>query len=374
MLAGHPISHAEFLGLYKGMTSSESWGNALFLLQELVMLLFVLGLLVRPYGLRVRDFILPGRFAYDARTAVKLMCFALLIILGVVLAITAVIYLMSGWLGSNPAQAVDTYLNGLEQEARLILTPEIGWLRIILVVLVAPPIEEFLFRGCLYSALRQRLKPWSANLMSSSIFALSHSYLAFGLPNVFIIGVLGAYTYEKTRSLAPCILFHMFWNLFCAAPVQPMLWLVLLPGLVGLYFWSRALLPRTAAQGHSLWWQAYSGAFILVVILMFLMEPADWIEGLLEVPMAVGLVAYAWAKPWGTPFFWRTYGVVYTAWSLLDLVQEIAKPAAASEPVDYFRRAVLIGALFLLMVGPAFLVLWRLCHGTLDRNRRQATG
>jgi membrane protease YdiL (CAAX protease family) len=84
----------------------------------------------------------------------------------------------------------------------------------ILVVGVAPIAEEIFFRGFLFGGLRGRLSFWPAALISGIFFGAIHilggSWQAVVLLSVF--GTLLAFLYERTGSLGPPIIMHMFQN------------------------------------------------------------------------------------------------------------------------------------------------------------------
>jgi hypothetical protein len=86
-------------------------------------------------------------------------------------------------------------------------------------VVMAPVVEEFLFRGLLYATLRTRLGPAPAALASAAVFALAHGYGAVGFGAVLASGVLWALAYERTRSLLPALLAHAAGNLLTTAIV-----------------------------------------------------------------------------------------------------------------------------------------------------------
>lgn len=77
----------------------------------------------------------------------------------------------------------------------------------------APLIEELAFRGVLYATLRMTVGVWPAVGLSAGIFALVHGYGAAGFASVLWSGILWAVAYERTRSLLPAILGHVFNNL-----------------------------------------------------------------------------------------------------------------------------------------------------------------
>jgi membrane protease YdiL (CAAX protease family) len=84
---------------------------------------------------------------------------------------------------------------------------------------VAPVVEELLFRGVLYGTLRLRLAPLPATVVSAGLFALAHGYGVVGFASVFASGVLWAVAYERTRSLLPGMLTHAASNVQATAIV-----------------------------------------------------------------------------------------------------------------------------------------------------------
>jgi membrane protease YdiL (CAAX protease family) len=85
--------------------------------------------------------------------------------------------------------------------------------------ILAPVLEELLFRGVLYGTLRIRLAPAPATLVSAGLFALAHGYGAVGFASVLMSGVLWAVAYERTRSLLPGMLAHAINNVQATAIV-----------------------------------------------------------------------------------------------------------------------------------------------------------
>jgi len=77
--------------------------------------------------------------------------------------------------------------------------------------LVIPFAEELLFRGALYGGLRARLGPWPAAFLSALFFAILHESPTILLP-LFGLGVLLAWIYERTGSLAAPTLVHVLNN------------------------------------------------------------------------------------------------------------------------------------------------------------------
>lgn len=98
-------------------------------------------------------------------------------------------------------------------------TSATGWCWILMrfagVGVLAPAVEEMLFRGLLYASLRRRLGVTGALGVSLAAFMLYHPayYLApWRLAFVALAGICSALLLERTRSLTPCVAFHAAWN------------------------------------------------------------------------------------------------------------------------------------------------------------------
>ena len=79
------------------------------------------------------------------------------------------------------------------------------------VCLLGPLVEEVVFRGVLYAALRRR---WGAHwgvIVSGGCFAALHTNLVGFLP-IWLLGMTLAYLYETTGSLVPSITLHVVHN------------------------------------------------------------------------------------------------------------------------------------------------------------------
>jgi hypothetical protein len=76
--------------------------------------------------------------------------------------------------------------------------------------------EELIFRGYLFTTVRERL-PWiHAGGVTALLFALLHGgdpkISAAGLCNIFLLGLILAASRELTGSLWPGAVFHAVWN------------------------------------------------------------------------------------------------------------------------------------------------------------------
>ncbi len=96
----------------------------------------------------------------------------------------------------------------------------------IYVLIWAPIGEELLYRGYMYSRLREKYGVITANLVSSFFFGIRHAtHFLFLLPNyplvaamywvihAFVFGVLIAYAYEKSETLYVPMIIHFLFNI-----------------------------------------------------------------------------------------------------------------------------------------------------------------
>jgi membrane protease YdiL (CAAX protease family) len=114
----------------------------------------------------------------------------------------------TGWTGwvDEPAQSGRTWLWLVDS-----LNTIIG----------APVVEELVYRGVLYAALRARFSVVQAAVMSAVVFSGVHGYGLTASMDVMLSGFVYALTYEYTRSLAPCVLAHALHNLSAVAGPLP---------------------------------------------------------------------------------------------------------------------------------------------------------
>jgi membrane protease YdiL (CAAX protease family) len=78
-------------------------------------------------------------------------------------------------------------------------------------ILAAPVIEELLFRGFIQPAIRTNFGKLKAIFISGLLFATVHLN-AYVFLQIFILGLLLAYLFEKTGSLIAPISVHIFHN------------------------------------------------------------------------------------------------------------------------------------------------------------------
>lgn len=87
------------------------------------------------------------------------------------------------------------------------------WLLFLGGVVVAPVVEEIVFRGFVFSGLRQRYTPKKAGVISAGLFAVVH-FQPVNLIPILILGLIFAYLYHRSGSIWPAVIMHVMTNLF----------------------------------------------------------------------------------------------------------------------------------------------------------------
>jgi len=95
--------------------------------------------------------------------------------------------------------------------------------------IIVPVAEELLFRGIVFRWARRRFSFWPAALASSALFGLAHVWID-AIVAAGLMGLVLAWLYERSGSLAPAILMHQAFNLAIVAIALGIEWL----GRVGL--------------------------------------------------------------------------------------------------------------------------------------------
>lgn len=102
----------------------------------------------------------------------------------------------------------------LQDVVVIFLEPQSGWslfLLLLLAVVVAPLVEETLFRGILLPVLMKKMSPGAAIVISSAFFAVIHQHLPSFVP-LFVLAVVLAMLYIYSGSLWPSVILHAIFN------------------------------------------------------------------------------------------------------------------------------------------------------------------
>jgi uncharacterized protein len=85
---------------------------------------------------------------------------------------------------------------------------------IVAICVLAPVLEEMLFRGIILRSFLGQYPKWAAILGSAGLFGFAHMNL-YQYVGAVLIGVLLGWLYERSRSLLPCIALHAAYNTAC---------------------------------------------------------------------------------------------------------------------------------------------------------------
>jgi membrane protease YdiL (CAAX protease family) len=100
----------------------------------------------------------------------------------------------------------------LQEEVERIVGRRHGWVEtIVLAVVAAPVVEEMIFRGMLYPAVRQMAGRFVAIGVTSALFGVAHGQPAVWAP-LAVLGAVLAWLVESTGSVLPCIAAHAAFN------------------------------------------------------------------------------------------------------------------------------------------------------------------
>ncbi len=86
-----------------------------------------------------------------------------------------------------------------------------SWAGVLTICLLAPVVEELMFRGAITRELLRRYSPGVAIVVSGFFFGLIH-FNPVQSVYAFMLGLLLAWLYWRTRSLVPGIVFHVLNN------------------------------------------------------------------------------------------------------------------------------------------------------------------
>ena len=85
-----------------------------------------------------------------------------------------------------------------------------GWMMLTSIVL-APVLEEILFRGIVQDSLTEKLGPLRGTLIGACVFGIVH-IIPQQVINAFFVGIVLGFIYYRSGSLVPVILIHMINN------------------------------------------------------------------------------------------------------------------------------------------------------------------
>lgn len=184
----------------KGPGALEMLANVVFLLMVCVALLFYLRQIrglnpVALFGIR--------RVGFKGVIGWALACLIPLLFVVSGCNLVTIEWLKGFWPDLDLQDSVKLFLETGDLGTRVILA--------VSAVIVAPLVEETVFRGFVYGVVKRFTDPVFAAIASSALFALAHFHLGSAVPLfVLALGFVGAY--ERTGSLLVPMLMHALFN------------------------------------------------------------------------------------------------------------------------------------------------------------------
>lgn len=120
-------------------------------------------------------------------------------------------------------------------------------------VVMAPVLEEIVFRGLMYTRLKKGLPAIVAAVIASLAFGVAHGTIIWAI-YTFIFSMVLIWVFEKFQSLMACIMLHMVYNLSgMALSLIPdteagmiLIWVLFAAGIAGVYAAYRMIEKMTA--------------------------------------------------------------------------------------------------------------------------------
>lgn len=86
------------------------------------------------------------------------------------------------------------------------------WLILVAGAVIAPIVEEIIFRGFIFAGFKARYGWVKAAVLSSGLFAMIH-FQPLAIIGIFLMGMIFAFLYQYSGSIWPGIIMHMSTNL-----------------------------------------------------------------------------------------------------------------------------------------------------------------
>jgi len=114
-------------------------------------------------------------------------------------------YFLSDYLGAGQAMTTEESIAALYVEHGALAT-------YLLIAVLTPLVEEFMFRGVLLQGFAQHITYRWANILQALIFASMHANLV-ALPLLFAFGLVAGILTRKAGGLFPAVILHVFFNI-----------------------------------------------------------------------------------------------------------------------------------------------------------------
>jgi uncharacterized protein len=217
MTSGILMSDAGLAGS-DSKTDMKPGQELLIIVASIVSLLMICGLLLAFLrGMRglnpVEIFGMRRLGVWRAATLAMAFIVPLYVVVLIVSGLLVQNWLSDVWPDLDPQEAVKAF-----QEAG---GPLMKALMIVAAVIVAPIVEETIFRGYVYAVLKRFTDGWFAAVCSSLLFAVVHVHVGSTVP-LFLLALGFCAAYEMTGSLLVPMWMHAFFNATSMALISVM--------------------------------------------------------------------------------------------------------------------------------------------------------
>lgn len=120
-------------------------------------------------------------------------------------------------------------------------------------VVMAPILEEIVFRGLIYTRLKKGMPTIVAAILASLVFGLMHGTIIWVL-YAFVLGMVMTWIFERYQSLTANIIFHLAFNamglVLSAIPesMEFIIWVLLVAGVAGTVVAVKQILKITVVE------------------------------------------------------------------------------------------------------------------------------
>ena len=194
------LYYSGILEIIKSSSYKSFFLLGLYLLQTVILILPLIILTKMRYKLRPRDF---GFHKMSLRKSLLSAIEGYLLYIGITLVITIIVL------------NFDLRIPGYQLPERILplFGNDIPSIVIagIIVVAVAPVVEEIFFRGFLLRTLSNKIGLWAGSAITASVFALFHMQFASIIP-IFILSLIINSLVIRNKSIYPAIYFHILNN------------------------------------------------------------------------------------------------------------------------------------------------------------------
>lgn len=177
-----------------GLTDSQTWA-----LSSLIANGCVFATVMQLKGLTYRELFHPAATSMRA-TAVALVPWVLLLVPALVFVISMVVTIVTQAFPLSDSQQAMFERMGADDLATMLLA-----------CVIAPVVEEMLFRGIILRGFLRRYGRAQAIWASAALFGMAHlNIYQFGAG--LLLGAVSGWLYARSRSLVPCIALHASYN------------------------------------------------------------------------------------------------------------------------------------------------------------------